>query len=319
MKNKALKFITCMLCIIICFGCFGVSAAVAQKESHGVITVDTVSAIAGDTVTVKVSIDNNPGIAAVTISVKYDSASLTYIDYEEGLFAAPTVNCVTKKSLVRFVAVQNENMTENGILFSLSFKVKDGVTLGLKDVKVEYEKGDFVNTDYEKLTPKTVAGGVKIKYDGENCSHEDYSDWVVVSESTCAKHGTEQRTCECCGHVQQRELELSKLHSYSENWIIDVVATQETQGTMSRHCKYCSSRVDIKKYNYETAQSQKIPQSVGTIVAPSDAILNIPVEDAVSADNDVSVFRKIISAIDGYRSVYTTIFYGIFALLLLIL
>ena len=82
MPAKIFKPIICAFIIIslllgVCF-----TASAAGTDGH--ITVSTVTAVNGDTVVVKLTMSENPGIMAMTISVTYDSSVLTYEKFYRG-------------------------------------------------------------------------------------------------------------------------------------------------------------------------------------------------------------------------------------------
>ena len=117
------------------------------------VQIGTVSGKTGDTVTVPVSIADNPGIAGFTFVFDYDTSAMSLTGISKGAVLQDgtfTPN-VSGKTLNWFNAV---NVTENGVLFNLTFKVtaSEGsynVTAALKDGK----KTNFVN---ENATPQRI-------------------------------------------------------------------------------------------------------------------------------------------------------------------
>ena len=107
--------------------CFTASAA---DGNDGHITVDTVTAVNGDTVVVKLTMSENPGIMAMTISVTYDSSVLTYEKFYRGYLRDYTVADHPDENLIRFVNCENGNARNNAVIVSFQFKVKDSAAFG---------------------------------------------------------------------------------------------------------------------------------------------------------------------------------------------
>ena len=78
----------------------------------------------------------------------------------------------------------------------------------------------------------------------ESVHTHKYSEWKTIIFPTCTTKGKQISTCSC-NDVQVRIIpELG--HNYSEYFIVDSVATCNTEGSMSRHCIRCNSRIDAK-------------------------------------------------------------------------
>jgi len=61
--------------------------------------------------------------------------------------------------------------------------------------------------------------------------------------NVCTEHGTKIFTCTGCGNVITSET-APLGHDYSEEWIVDVEPTCESEGMESRHCSRCDSKID---------------------------------------------------------------------------
>ena len=78
----------------------------------------------------------------------------------------------------------------------------------------------------------------------ESVHTHKYSEWKTIIFPTCTTKGKQISTCSC-NDVKVRIIpELG--HNYSEYFIVDNVATCNTEGSMSRHCTRCNSRIDAK-------------------------------------------------------------------------
>ena len=132
-----------------------VSTAFAADAAE--IKVDTKSAVAGEEVTLDVSITGNPGFAAAKFVLDYDASvlELKSIDTEGKLMAGGAVN--PAKGIVNTASATD--ITADGVLFSVTFAVAAGID-GEIPVSVSVEK--LANTAQENVAYTVVAGGVKL-------------------------------------------------------------------------------------------------------------------------------------------------------------
>ena len=249
--KKALKILVLLMISILLFSSFSI---VYADGNECTVTVGRTSGTAGDLVYVPVSIENNPGIAAITISVTYDSKALDFAGYDQGRVFTDSITLKEHpdKNYIRVVVCEyGKNSTVNDDILVLKFNIKESAEVGIHAMTVKYTDGDFANKDSEIISPKIVAGGVEVKKaTNTSCTHENYSDWVVVSKPTCVTAGASQRVCLACGHKETTEIKATG-HIYNDTWTVDVPATKDRSGQMSRHCKYCTSKVDIINYEFE--------------------------------------------------------------------
>ncbi len=262
------KCALCFVCAVsLLFSSFAVSAEENYEDGH--ITIDTVSALNGDSVIVKIGIENNPGIMAMTLSITYDSSALTYERYYWGYLGDYTVVDHPDKNLIRFVNCESMNLDANRTMISLQFKVKEDAEFGFYPIDIEYKSGDFCNWKLDRLMPVITSGGVNVEFNGENCSHKEYGEWETAAEPTCTQAGAKQRVCEKCGHVDISEIPAAG-HDFAAEWTIDRQATGDSSGIMSRHCKNCEEVTDVLSFTLEQSEENEIDNTEGSVVAPSD-------------------------------------------------
>lgn len=268
MLKKVFVSLLC-ICMLLSPLSAGITASAMEIRS-GTITVDTVKGFPGETAVVSLKIEDNPGIMAFAITILYDSADLTYEDYFEGDVLS-TYNVVDnpEKGSIRFVTRSFSNIYTNGTLISLKFKIKDDAGMGLHKVRITSTKGDFSDWDENVVIPKTVLGGVEVQYNGNNCPHKHYTEWQITGMPSCEKAGLQQRFCEFCAHAQNRSL-APLGHSFEEEWTVDLEATPESDGIMSRHCIRCSAVTEQLTYTYKQSEDEKIDNTVNSSVSPSD-------------------------------------------------
>ena len=130
--------------------------AAEPKSEDGSIIVSTAKARAGSNVTVDISLKDNPGVSAITLAIAYDTDKLELVSYEDG---GLTGWFVAKKAVW---TSSGADSSYNGVILSLTFKVKEGVEDGTIPVTVSYSSGDIGNNDEESLFPSVVAGGVTV-------------------------------------------------------------------------------------------------------------------------------------------------------------
>lgn len=131
------KWTCIILAVLLCFGWS--LAAGATEATSCVVSVETVSATPGGTVTVAVSISQNPGFTNFAIALDYDREHLTLksiqIGSDDQRYLCGTLVSVNPEwaegegnSLGFVVAASADPMKENGILFTATFDVKAGFT-----------------------------------------------------------------------------------------------------------------------------------------------------------------------------------------------
>lgn len=124
------------------------------------IRVEDVTTKKGAIIKVPVTIEKNPGIMSGLLQFKYDSNSLEYLGYEEGLFAQYQDHAEGKT--VNIIVLSDENVTKDGTILYLKFTVKNTAAASST---IEASSGDvgIGNMDEELLEPKFVNGTVTVK------------------------------------------------------------------------------------------------------------------------------------------------------------
>lgn len=111
-----------------------VCGEVEKDDSMSLLSVSGRTAKAGDTVSVTISLANNPGIAALAFRVSYPKGAMTLESaVAGGLFGSATLN----KSTGMFLFDNAADVTENGTLLTLTFRVSDMAVLGEYRISLE--------------------------------------------------------------------------------------------------------------------------------------------------------------------------------------
>ena len=160
MKNRK-RLLSAFLSLVLALTmCVTMALAVdAGNSSEATITVEneTKTVNAGDEVTLDVSIKGNPGYVVFNFSIEYDDSKLELTKVEKGSMAGTLTSNIGTGKVIFDAEDLTQECTENGVLFTLTFKVKADVAGG---TKVTLEKTTFKNAEGEQIQVTIVPGGV---------------------------------------------------------------------------------------------------------------------------------------------------------------
>ena len=130
-----------------------------SNPNPATITVGSVSGKAGDTVTVPVTIANNPGIYCYALSVEYDATRLSLVSMK-----ANTADWGGSETLGSRIVWDSStgDIDFNGLMLTLTFEILADAAEGDAAVTVIYEEGDICNYDEEDIIPVIVPGAVTV-------------------------------------------------------------------------------------------------------------------------------------------------------------
>lgn len=171
------RLFCCLLAAMLLIG--SLPSAQAASTSTPKVSVQTVSATAGDVVSVTVTLSGNTGFSDLSIELDYDPAILTLVQVEQ---EALTSRCLKSQNLTdrpySLIWVSGTSLcTSNGTLATLTFRVSDDALSGSYPVSVSFYRGrrgdneDGVNVNYrmdknENQTPLGLtyaSGSVRVK------------------------------------------------------------------------------------------------------------------------------------------------------------
>lgn len=145
---------------------FGVLTVGAMADGDPTIRVSAMEGEPGDTVTVEVSMENNPGIMAFVLGLEYDETRLEEVKFShtglQGLWAMSE----------NAVWVGNEDSTYEGVFLKLKFRVREDAPAGEASVTVTYGESDICNYDEEAVSFAVVSGGVTVSDSGAESAPE---------------------------------------------------------------------------------------------------------------------------------------------------
>lgn len=193
------KVLTVVLTIVL-FVCLlsGTHTIVHAKEANvPSFIVGTAEGKRGDTVTVTVSVANNPGIVSLKLNVGYDAKVLTLKSITGGLFPSTAFGPLSANPIaVNWVDSIRPNNTANGVVATLTFTIKDNAPFGTSAVTVTHTADDVYDFDFMNVFFADVDGLVNV-----TCPHENTVN-VPAKDSTCTVQGNKVYTlCSDCNTV----------------------------------------------------------------------------------------------------------------------
>jgi len=159
------------MAIIMVMGAFNLSAVVsfaATAEADAVIRIEETFGKVNETVSVDISIENNPGIIGMTLKLEYNESLLTLTEIKNGdalgymTFTAPKVlksGCTLPWDAE---SVSDEDI-KDGTIATLVFKIAENAELdSIADISVSYETGAIIDKDMKPLNVETVDGRIQV-------------------------------------------------------------------------------------------------------------------------------------------------------------
>ena len=131
------------------------------------LVVDSIQAVAGDTVTVTLSLVNSPSFGGMAYDVYFDTDILELVSYELDLGSTICTDSGmdTYSGRVNFQYASTDNITGDGTLVTFTFKVKEDAPTGFTAITVVPEDGTSFYYDGRKEVDFTLAaanGGIEI-------------------------------------------------------------------------------------------------------------------------------------------------------------
>ena len=162
---KTMKWISVCLAAVLLLAMMPVMGMAAGEPAF---VVDDVTGNPGDTVTVKVSTRNNPGIIGLLLKVSYDTNVLELTNAEESAFSGVTFGPLTKQPFTfSWVDAIHPDNSTNGAVAVLTFKIKSDAPNGISPITLSYDTADVFRQganagEFLDVTFATVAGSVKV-------------------------------------------------------------------------------------------------------------------------------------------------------------
>lgn len=219
---------------------------VGVKHSAAV-EVGSVRACAGETVTIPVSISDNPGIAAFRISINFDSSKLTPESVESGAVLSKgslTTNLEEEDFAGNSITVYWENpsdIKDDGELLLLTFSINEYCPDGDIPVTVSYEPSDIINQSYEQVKLNKTDGAVKVITvlpgdvfeDGEVDVKDGLKLSQYLAEWDISMTRFEKMAADVNADDAVNAKDGVKLSQYLAGWDIELFSDSDTAGSIS--------------------------------------------------------------------------------------
>ena len=165
MKRRILALI---LSLSMIFTMSAVSMSAVAQTGNGEITLESVTAENGESVSMDVLFQNNPGIWGMDLRISYDKSALTLTSVENGEFFQDAEwtkgNLNADVYILSYEASALENITtSSGTLATLNFTVSDTAAAGDYTVTASYNAGDIINVSFDDINPSITNGKITVK------------------------------------------------------------------------------------------------------------------------------------------------------------
>ena len=166
--------------------------AFAKESAEPTIAIESVVAENGEEVSVKVRIENNPGVWGMDVKISYDKEALTLLSVDNGDFYQNSEwtkgNLKGDVYILSYEAGELEDiMTTSGTLAILNFKINDSAPSGDYEIKASYNPGDIINIAFDDLNFKVINGNITVK----DQSTIESTEPTIALESVVAENGEE--------------------------------------------------------------------------------------------------------------------------------
>ncbi len=131
------------------------------EDNSPAIRIESKSASKGETVTVNVSVENNPGFSAASVKFVYDETRLELLDAKLSDEFASGAN-VSYDNLPYLTFVKSSDIDSDVTMLTLTFKILDDAPEGNANVSIEYFEGDISNEQEDNVNFKIIDGNISI-------------------------------------------------------------------------------------------------------------------------------------------------------------
>jgi|GEM_PF-2277201 len=215
------------------------------SSSANRVYADAVTVESGEEITVPVKIENNEGFMGFAVLVTYDQDVFTPVSATKGSIVSGLFNdsiATSKTNTFKVVCSETGNITSDGVLFSLSFDVADGVS-GKYEINLSYSQQDTFNENWDNVI-----------FSCENIE-------VVVTEN-----GTTAPTTVTTTEPSTKE-ETTTVPAVTEPAVQTTVATPETQVTVTEPATQPATTPSATVPDVEDSATQPVTEP---LTEPSD-------------------------------------------------
>lgn len=190
--KKLTNIITILLCIVGLHFYFATVPVFAADDCE--LILSSIQGKKGDEVTIKMTLQSNPGLAGLQYTIKYDTSALSLVSAKgiEDTFSAPVVNTENEGSVV-YVFAEARSNTRTGDLMEVTFKILDGANSNNVVLKLDSVMG--VDNDINIVNVKTTIGGIKLTETGnvgENNNNTDVANNPTTNNNVTSDNNSTQ-------------------------------------------------------------------------------------------------------------------------------
>lgn len=195
----------------------------------------------GETVSVTVEVNSNPGTIMSETKFAYDSDVIEVLAVrEEDLFRTPEIGSITSDyqepnptrnpiQLTNGFLAYRGNSNNTGDLYTIYLRIKDDAPIGRSEISFY---GKFYDWEFNEYEVECNVAEVKVV-----CSHSSAAE-VSRREPTCTEPGSIDEICNICGEILSTTLIPARGHQFGA-WNVSVAATYTQSGREEATCTVC--------------------------------------------------------------------------------
>lgn len=181
--QKCRKLMSVLLALAMIFSLLPAYALASESMQ---VTIGGGTVKAGETVTVDISVTNNPGFANMSFYIEYDKNKLRLEEIKGGtLFGDMTANV----NIGFISAAKTNDVSGNGTIATLTFRALSSATSGETTISLREDPnadGAFVNVNEESLVYNTVPGTITVNGSTANRTVQFMNGTEEVATETIA-------------------------------------------------------------------------------------------------------------------------------------
>lgn len=287
------KIIAICMAALLLLAALPVSLVLADGTANIIGTVDKANACIGETVTLTVKMESNPGMTGWIVRVSYDESALELVNQVKGdAFPAASVSFGPKKSgtMTSFADFLNPDVTANGTMFSFEFKVKEGAADGNYDITVDTNDVDnFSNQNFDTVPVEFQSASVTVGHSYDNACDTTCNscgatrevaphpyEGAVTKNEDCGNNGVKTYTCPICGDSYDEPIPATGNHTYDNACDASCNVCGQTitpaahvyDNACDADCNVCGAAREVADHVYDDACDADCNECGATRTAP---------------------------------------------------
>lgn len=189
------KIRNCFISVLV-FAMLVLSVSVFAAAGLKLEIANVEAAERGESITIPVTITENPGFWGVRFTVEYDSAVLELTGVTNGDFSGTLTPNVAQNKIV-WEKSDMDNVEGTGTFFTLTFNVLDDAAFADTTVSLSYEEGDILNNEMDDVSVAVESATITVTHEHEweeGWSIEEGKHWKACVVAGC-EATTEKTDC----------------------------------------------------------------------------------------------------------------------------